>query len=39
MTECHITYERDAAVRPSTKAIYRAFIDAIDRLKAKLNEE
>ena len=30
---------RDAAVMPSTKAIYQAFIDAIDRLKAKLNEE
>ena len=39
MTECHITYERDAAVLPSTKAIYQAFIDAIDRLKEKLNVE
>jgi len=29
----------DAAVMPSTKAIYQAFIDAIDRLKEKLNVE
>ena len=29
----------DAAVMPSTKAIYQAFIDAIDRLKEKLNAE
>ena len=28
-----------AAVMPSTKAIYQAFIDAIDRLKEKLNVE
>ena len=31
--------KRDAAVMPSTKAIYQAFIDAIDRAKAKLNAE
>lgn len=31
--------KRDAAVMPSTKAIYQAFIDAIDRLKEKLNAE
>ena len=31
--------KRDAAVMPSTKAIYKAFIDAIDRLKEKLNAE
>ena len=31
--------KRDAAVMPSTKAIYQAFIDAIDRLKEKLNVE
>ena len=29
----------DAAVMPSTKAIYQAFIDAIDRIKEKLNAE
>ena len=31
--------KRDAAVMPSTKAIYQAFIDAIDRIKEKLNVE
>ncbi len=31
--------KRDAATLPSTKAIYQAFIDAIDRIKEKLNEE
>ena len=31
--------KRDAAVMPSTKAIYQAFIDAIDRAKEKLNAE
>ncbi len=31
--------KRDAAVLPSTKAIYQAFIDAIDRIKEKLNAE
>ena len=31
--------KRDAAVMPSTKAIYQAFIDAIDKLKEKLNAE
>lgn len=30
--------KRDAAVLPTTKAIYQAFIDAIDRLKEKLAE-
>ena len=39
MTEQLINYELDAAVMPSTKAIYQAFIDAIDRLKEKLNAE
>lgn len=29
--------KRDAVVLPSTKAIYQAFIDAIDRIKEKLN--
>ena len=31
--------ERDAAALPTTKAIYQAFIDAIDRIKEKLNAE
>lgn len=31
--------KRDTAVLPSTKAIYQAFIDAIDRIKEKLNAE
>lgn len=31
--------KRDAATLPSTKAIYQAFIDAIDRIKEKLDEE
>lgn len=31
--------KRDTATLPSTKAIYQAFIDAIDRIKEKLNEE
>ena len=40
MTEQLITYDRAAAaVMPSTKAIYQAFIDAIDRIKEKLNVE
>ena len=30
---------RTDAVLPSTKAIYQAFIDAIDRIKEKLNAE
>ena len=30
--------KRDASALPSTKAIYQAFIDAIDRIKEKLNE-
>ena len=30
--------KRDAAVLPSTKAIYQAFIDAIDRIKERLEE-
>jgi len=29
--------KRDAATLPSTKAIYQAFIDAIDRIKEKMN--
>lgn len=29
--------KRDAAALPTTKAIYQAFIDAIDRIKAKLD--
>ena len=29
--------KRDAAVMPTTKAIYQAFIDDIDRIKEKLN--
>lgn len=29
--------KRDAATLPTTKAIYQAFIDAIDRIKAKMN--
>ena len=31
--------KRDAAALPTTKAIYQAFIDAIDRIKEKLNAE
>jgi len=31
--------KRDAAALPTTKAIYQAFIDAIDRIKAKLDQE
>lgn len=31
--------KRDAAALPSTKAIYQASIDAIDRIKEKLNVE
>lgn len=31
--------KRDAAVLPSTKAIYQAFIDAIDRIKERLKKE
>jgi len=31
--------KRDAATLPSTKAIYQAFIDAIDRIKEKMNGE
>lgn len=30
--------KRDAAVLPTTKAIYQAFIDAIDRIKERLEE-
>ena len=30
--------KRDAAALPTTKAIYQAFIDAIDRIKEKLDE-
>ena len=30
---------RDAAVLPSTKAVYQAFIDAIDSMKRKMNAE
>ena len=30
--------KRDAATLPTTKAIYQAFIDAIDRIKDKLDE-
>ena len=29
--------KRDAATLPTTKALYQAFIDAIDRIKAKMN--
>ena len=29
--------KRDAATLPTTKAIYQAFIDAVDRIKEKLN--
>jgi len=29
--------KRDAAALPTTKAIYQAFIDAIDRIKENLN--
>ena len=29
--------KRDAAALPTTKAIYQAFIDAVDRIKEKLN--
>ena len=31
--------KRDAAALPSTKALYQAFIDAIDRIKGKLDRE
>ena len=31
--------KRDAAALPTTKALYQAFIDAIDRIKAKLDQE
>lgn len=31
--------KRDAAAFPTTKALYQAFIDAIDRIKAKLDTE
>ena len=31
--------KRDAVTLPTTKAIYQAFIDAIDRIKAKLDKE
>ena len=31
--------KRDAAALPTTKAIYQAFIDAIDRIKEKLGTE
>ena len=31
--------KRDAAALPTTKAIYQAFIDAIDRIKEKLDKE
>ena len=31
--------KRDAATLPTTKAIYQAFIDAVDRIKEKLNVE
>ena len=31
--------KRDAVTLPTTKAIYQAFIDAIDRIKEKLDEE
>ena len=31
--------KRDEAVLPTTKAIYQAFIDAIDRIKESLNAE
>lgn len=30
---------RDTAVLPSTKAVYQAFIDAIDSMKGKMNAE
>ena len=30
-------HKRDAATLPTTKAIYQAFIDAVDRIKEKLN--
>lgn len=39
MTEQLITYNRASAALTSTKAIYQAFIDAIDRLKEKMNAE
>ena len=39
MTEQLITYDRAAAALTSTKEIYQAFIDAIDRANAKLNAE
>lgn len=31
--------KRDAATLPTTKALYQAFIDAIDRIKEKLDKE
>lgn len=31
--------KRDAAALPTTKAIYQAFIDAIDRIKARIDGE
>ena len=31
--------KRDAATLPTTKAIYQAFVDAIDRIKKKLDKE
>ena len=31
--------KRDAATLPTTKAIYQAFIDAIDRIKQRMDEE
>ena len=31
--------KRDAAALPTTKAIYQAFIDAIDRIKERMNAE
>lgn len=41
MDEKRAEYEqkRDAATLPTTKAIYQAFIDAVDRIKEKLNVE
>ena len=32
-------HKRDTATLPSTKAIYQAFIDAIDRIKERLERE
>ena len=31
--------KRDAATLPTTKAIYQAFMDAIDRIKERLDRE